>query len=165
MMFFSQWKTIGYAAALFVAGGISGGALGVYETNARLFAPPREQEVALRIGQRFQQKLGLSDDQMVKIKPIIESAAKEIHAIRMETAQQTNKIFEDSYAQLAAILTPEQRQKLEEMKKERRARSQEWRLRQSGPGGPHQGQGPGQGPPGHDGPPGQLRGGPGFSTP
>ena len=30
---FSKWKTIGYAAAIFMAGSISGGALGVYEAS------------------------------------------------------------------------------------------------------------------------------------
>ena len=121
---FSQWKTIGYAAAIFVAGGISGGALGVYEAKSHLFSPPGEREMALHMRNRFQARLGLTPDQMAKINPIVETAAAELRSIRVETAQRLNKVFEDSYAQVSAILTPEQRPKFDEMLKERRAMMQ-----------------------------------------
>ena len=124
MIQYSKWKTIGYAAAIFVAGGVSGGALGVYETKSHLFAPPPEQEMALRIRNRLQAKLGLSEEQMAKIKPIVEGAARDLHSIRAETAQRINKVFDDSYAQVSAILTPEQRAKLDQMQRERRAMMQ-----------------------------------------
>jgi hypothetical protein len=121
---FSQWKTIGYAAAIFVAGGISGGALGVYEAKSRLFSPPGEREMALHMRNRLQARLGLSPEQMAKINPIILNAASELRAIRSETAERLNKVFEDSYAQVSAVLTPEQRPKLDEMLRERRAMMQ-----------------------------------------
>jgi hypothetical protein len=141
MTAFSKWKIIAYAAAIFVAGGISGGALGVYEIKAHLFEP-REPEMALRLRNRLQTKLGLSPDQMLKINPIVDSAVADIHSIRMETAERINKVFEDSYAQVSAILTPEQRVKLDQMQKERREmvrRAQgRWQEghRHPGPGGP-----------------------------
>jgi hypothetical protein len=120
----SKWKIIGYAAAIFIAGGISGGALGVYETRSNLLVPPREQEMALRIRNRFQARLGLSPDQTAKITPIIDSAAAELHSIHMEANERISKVFDDSYTQIAAILTPEQRTKLEQMRKERQERMQ-----------------------------------------
>jgi hypothetical protein len=136
---FSQWKTIGYAAAIFVAGGISGGALGVYEAKSRLFSPPGEREMALHMRNRLQARLGLTPEQMAKITPIVESAASELHSIRVETAQRLDKVFEDSYTQVSALLTPEQRPKLDEMLRERRAlmqaHSQEGH-RHPGPGNP-----------------------------
>ena len=133
----SKWKIIGYAAAIFIAGGISGGALGVYETKSNLLVPPREQEMALRIRDRFQARLGLSPDQIAKITPIIDSAAAELHSIHMETNERTNKVFDDSYTQIAAVLTPEQRTKLEQMRKERHERMQHSQShRHPGPGGP-----------------------------
>jgi hypothetical protein len=134
----SQWKIIGYAAAIFVAGGISGGALGVYETKSNLLVPPREQEMALRMRNRFAAKLGLSPDQIAKITPIIDSAAADLHSIRAETAQRMNKVFDDSYAQVSAILTPEQRIKLDQMQKERHEMMHRWQEghRYPGPGGP-----------------------------
>jgi Spy/CpxP family protein refolding chaperone len=125
---FSQWKTMGYAAAIFVAGGISGGALGVYEAKSSLFSPPGEREMALHMRNRLQARLGLTPDQMARITPIIDNAASQLRAIRSETAQRLNKVFEDSYAQVSAVLTPEQRPKLDEMLRERRAMMQaHWR--------------------------------------
>lgn len=121
---FSKWKTIGYAAAIFVTGAISGGALGIYETKSGLFAPPPEQEMALRIRNRLQEKLGLSNEQMTKVTPIIESTARDLHAVRMEAAQRVNRVFEDAYARLSSVLTPEQRAKLDQMQRERRAMMQ-----------------------------------------
>jgi len=149
---FSKWKIMGYAAAIFVAGGISGGALGVYETKSHLFAPVREQEMVIRIRTRLQNKLGLSPDQMAKISPIIDHTASDIHSIRMETAQRINKVFEDSYAQLSAILTPEQKTKLDQMEKERHEMMQRAQLHwHPGLGGPrHEGPDHDESP--HDGP-------------
>jgi hypothetical protein len=121
MMQLAKWKTIGYAASLFVAGGISGGALGVYETKARLFAPAPEQEMAGRIEKRLKDRLGLSPEQTAKIKPIVYGAARQLRLIRGEMGQRINKVFEDAYTQIAAVLTPEQRAQMEQMQRERRA--------------------------------------------
>jgi len=136
---------MGYAAAIFVAGGVSGGALGVYETKSNLFAPSRDDEIAIRMRNHLQTRLGLNPDQVAKINPIIDGAASELHSIRAETMQRVNKVFEDSYAKVSAILTPEQRTKLDQMQKERHDMMQ-----------PHGQEGhrhPGEGAasPGHDG--------------
>jgi Spy/CpxP family protein refolding chaperone len=135
----SKWKTIGYAAAIFVAGAISGGALGVYEARSHLFTPTGEREIALHMRKRLQARLGLSPDQVAKIEPIIDSAASQIHSVRIETTQQINKVFDDSFARISAILTPDQRAKLEQIQKERRAMMQgRWdgRWHPGGLGGP-----------------------------
>jgi hypothetical protein len=123
---FSTWKTIGYAVAIFVAGGISGGALGIYHTRSSLLTPPRAQEMELHIRNRLRARLGLSPDQVDKINPIIQSAAENLRAIHIETAQRVNKVFEDSFAQVSAILTPEQREKLNEMQRERHEMMARW---------------------------------------
>ena len=134
---FSKWKTIGYAVAIFVAGGISGGALGVYETKSHLFDPQREQEVALRWRQHLTEKLGLTPDQVAKINPIIDNGATQLRSIRADTMQRLNKVFEDSYSEISAILTPDQRAKLDQMDKERREMMQQhWQENHHHPGPP-----------------------------
>jgi len=120
----SKWKTIGYAAAIFVAGGVSGGALGVYEARSHLFTPTGEREIALHMRKRLQARLGLSPEQVAKIEPIIDGAASQIHSVRMETTRQINQVFDDSFARISSILTPEQRTELEQIQKERRAMMQ-----------------------------------------
>ena len=87
---FSKWKTIGYAVAIFVAGGVSGGALGVYETKSHLFDPQREQEIAGHWRQRLTDKLGLTPDQVAQINPIIDSGATQLRSIRADTMQRLN---------------------------------------------------------------------------
>ena len=121
MTTFSKWKTLGYAAAIFVTGGISGGALGVYETKSRLFAPQRQQEMAVRIIQRLKTRLALSSDQEEKIRPIVSTAASSFWTIRLDAQRRINAVFDDSYAQVETILTPDQRVKFDEMLRERRA--------------------------------------------
>jgi len=136
---FSKWKIIGYAAAIFVAGGISGGALGVYETKSDLFVPTRQQELARHLLGRLRTRLDLTPDQVAKAAPIIESAATDIRSIRMETVQRINKVFDDSYAQVSAILTPQQRIVFDQIQKQRREMIQRhWQEfhRHPGPGGP-----------------------------
>ena len=118
---FSKWKTIGYAVSLFVVGAISGGALGVYETKSHLFAPVPEREMESRLLHRLRTKLDLTEGQVAQIQPIIRSAARDIRSIHFEAMEQTNKVLDASYAQLAPILTPEQRKTLDEMQKERHA--------------------------------------------
>jgi hypothetical protein len=147
---FSQWKTIGYAVAIFVAGGISGGALGVYETKSHLFEPQRDQEQALRWRKRLQEKLGLTPDQMASINPIIDDGIAQLRSIRFDTMERLDKVFEDSYSKISAILTPDQRAKLDQMDKERREMMmQRWQGNHHHPGpggspegGPHDGPGP-----------------------
>ena len=146
---FSQWKTIGYAVAIFVAGGISGGALGVYEPKSHLFDPQREQEVALKWRTRLQNKLDLTPDQMARINPIIDNGVAQLRSIRSDTMERLNKVFEDSYTKISAILTPDQRAKLDQMDKERREMMmQHWQENHhhpgsgGSPGGPYDGPGP-----------------------
>jgi hypothetical protein len=157
---FSKWKTIGYAAAIFATGAISGGALGVYETKTHLLEPQRTQEIADRIKTRLEKNLDLSPDQQARINPIVENVAAELRTARMEMAQRMDKIFEDSYGKISAILTPEQRTKLDQMEKERRDMMAHWQEnhRHPGPGGsPHDDDMHG-GPGPHDG---GMHGGPG----
>ena len=136
---FSKWGTIGYAAAIFVAGGISGGALGVYETRSQLFVPPRQQEMASHLLQRLKARLDLTPEQVAKITPIIERTAADIRSIRMETAVRINRVFDDSYAQVSAILTPEQRVTFDQIQRQRREVMQRhWdeARHRTGPGAP-----------------------------
>jgi len=143
---FSKWKTIGYAVALFITGGISGGALGVYETHAHMYQPVREEEMVLRLRRRLETRLDLTPDQVAKINPIIVSAVRNIRSIRTESAQRVISVLDDSYAQVAAVLTPQQRVVLDKMKRERYDMMQRYQAGMRGHNGPGGGfGGPGSG--------------------
>lgn len=76
-------------------------------------------------------ELNLSDAQKQQLRPIIDKEIKEIEAVRddpsMSTDQKRTKveqIRQNYFPQIQAILTPEQRQKLEEMRKEKQQQQQ-----------------------------------------
>jgi len=156
---FSKWKTIGYAAAIFTTGGISGGALGVYKARTQFAEPQHEQEIALHMKKRFETKLGLTPDQVAKVDPILDDTAAKLVSIRADTAQHVGRLFEDSYVKISAVLTPAQRVTLDQMEKERKATMDRWQENHHhpGPGGaPDDDHHPGPGGPPdggpHDGP-------------
>jgi len=123
---FFKWKMIGCAAVIFIAGAISGSAFGVYQSKKDIFAAPHKNELALRIRTRLQSRLDLTEEQMLKIDPVIEMAAANLSAVRMDTMQDMGKVFEHSYAQISMLLTPAQRAELERMQRER-----QWKIQQT----------------------------------
>lgn len=76
-------------------------------------------------------ELNLTEAQKQQLRPIIDKEVKEIEAVRddpsMSTDQKRTKveqIRQNYFPQIQAILTPEQRQKLEEMRKEKQQQQQ-----------------------------------------
>lgn len=68
--------------------------------------------------------LNLTDDQKVKIKPIIESTDAQAHSIRQDTSltpqdrrAKMRDLHEKTMTQIRGILTPEQQAKLDDMQK------------------------------------------------
>jgi Spy/CpxP family protein refolding chaperone len=61
--------------------------------------------------------LELTDDQKTKVQPIIDQAKPQIEAIHKEAMEKTHTIMETAGAQIRPLLTPEQQQKYDAMKK------------------------------------------------
>jgi len=61
--------------------------------------------------------LNLTPDQQAKVQPIIEQAKPQMKAIHQEAMQKGKALMDNVTAQIRAILTPEQQQKLDAMKK------------------------------------------------
>jgi Spy/CpxP family protein refolding chaperone len=80
--------------------------------------------MAGRILDRLQVRLNLTPDQIARIRPIIARSAVELRLVRADTALRINKVFDDSYAQVSALLTADQRTKLDEMQRKRRENMQ-----------------------------------------
>jgi len=58
----------------------------------------------------------LTPEQMSKISPIIDKTAAELEQVRHDTGRRVREIWMEAHRQMAANLTDEQRQKLEQMK-------------------------------------------------
>lgn len=71
---------------------------------------------------RWVEPLKLSKEQTEKVKPLVESTAKQLAETRRESFKQTTEILVAFERALSAELTKEQREKFEEQQRERRER-------------------------------------------
>src|SRR5438067_5837993 len=132
------WKTIAYAAALFIAGGVTGATIGVAVEKGSMFRPPRPHDMAQQMRNRLRSRLALTPEQLQKIDPIIKKTSDDLNAIHQETVARAAQITENCNAQIAASLSPEQKQKMEQMEKEHRGFLEEYQHHDNhGPGHGH----------------------------
>ena len=61
--------------------------------------------------------LDLTDDQKTKVQPIIDQAKPQIEAIHKEAMEKMRAILDSTGAQIRPLLTPQQQQKFDAMKK------------------------------------------------
>ncbi|HMG04705.1 MAG TPA: Spy/CpxP family protein refolding chaperone [Chthoniobacterales bacterium] len=61
--------------------------------------------------------LNLTDEQKAKVQPIIDQTKPQIEAIHQEAMEKMHAIMESTGAQIRPLLTPEQQQKFDAMKK------------------------------------------------
>jgi Spy/CpxP family protein refolding chaperone len=85
-----------------------------------MFKPPRPHDMAQHMRDRLRSRLALTPEQLQKIDPIIQKTSDDLNAIHQETVARAAQITENCNAQIAASLSPEQRQKLDQMEKEHR---------------------------------------------
>ena len=73
-------------------------------------------------GNRFEhlsEKLNLTPEQKAKVQPIIEQAKPQIMAIRQEARQKTQAVMDNTMSQIRPMLTAQQQEKLDAMRKAR----------------------------------------------
>lgn len=109
-----KWKLIAGFVLVFIAGGMTGAYVAASQARHALFGPDHGL-ISDRMRQRLKVQLGLTDEQTKKIAPIIDKTATELEAIRNETGRRVHQTFAEAHREMAAELTPEQRQKLQEI--------------------------------------------------
>src|SRR5882672_2912855 len=67
--------------------------------------------------EHLSESLNLTAEQKVKVQPIIDQAKPQIVAIHQEAMEKMRAIMESAGAQIRPLLTPEQQQKFDAMKK------------------------------------------------
>ncbi len=67
--------------------------------------------------ERLSDDLNLTADQKAKVQPIVDQARPQIRAIHEDAMQKTKALMDSTMAQIRPLLTPEQQQKLDGMKK------------------------------------------------
>jgi Spy/CpxP family protein refolding chaperone len=80
-------------------------------------AGPNHQHMMGNPLEHLSESLNLTPDQKTKVQPIIDQAKPQIAAIHQEAMEKMKAIMESAGAQIRPLLTPEQQQKLDAMKK------------------------------------------------
>jgi Spy/CpxP family protein refolding chaperone len=115
-----KWKLIAGFVLVFVAGGISGAFLGGLYARHLFFEFHHPRMLGARMKEQFRSELHLTPEQMAKISPIIDKTAAELQQVRRDTGRRVGEIWMEAHRQIAANLTDEQRQKLQQMKERHR---------------------------------------------
>ena len=124
------WKVVLAFLGVFVAGIFSGAMLGV-RFGRHLMPPgnhaPGGQNFGPQVMKRFEEQLELTPEQTTQIGPIVERTQVEVQRLRKENVREMTKVMDQMHTEVSAILTPEQRVKLEELRKKFRERSERLR--------------------------------------
>jgi Spy/CpxP family protein refolding chaperone len=124
-----KWKLIAGFLLVFVAGGIAGAALGGFYARHLFFEFHHPRLVGARMKERLRTELSLTPEQVAKVSPIVDKTAAQLQEIRRDTGRRVHEIMADAHKEIAANLTDEQRQKLQQIEE----RHRRWRHRH----GPH----------------------------
>jgi Spy/CpxP family protein refolding chaperone len=126
-----KWKLIAGFLLVFVAGGITGMALGGLYARHLFFEFHRPGRMGDRMKERLRTELSLTPEQVAKVSPIVDKTAAQLQEIRRDTGRRVHEIIAEAHKEIAVNLTDEQRQKLQQIE-ERHRRG--WRHRH----GPHE---------------------------
>ncbi|HEY1792646.1 MAG TPA: hypothetical protein VGG34_06985 [Opitutaceae bacterium] len=135
------WQVVLATIGIFLAGLITGAAsaFGVVRWivhHPRVFPPgialfnPRmglPQQITPQLMRNFANQLGLTQEQREQIMPIVHGTAAQLGRARHEVQLESVLAIEKMQDQIAALLTPEQKVKFEELISKQRARLQQFR--------------------------------------
>ena len=115
-----QWKLIVGFLLVFLAGGVTGAFVGAAHARHFFFAAPRPGAISERMRERLQRQLDLTPEQVAKISPILDKTATELYQVRRDTGRRVHEIIAETHQQMAAVLTDEQRRKLQQIEERHR---------------------------------------------
>ncbi|HUL52770.1 MAG TPA: hypothetical protein VLT83_05095 [Opitutaceae bacterium] len=140
------WQICLVLIAIFAAGIVSGGLVAFRIARHPGMRPQPAEAWRTRLFERDAEKLGLTPEQQQRIQPIVKRNVDELVKLR----RQSIRIVERLETDIAAELTPAQRQAYEELLKERRERMRRLMSEPRGPHGEHDRPPPEGAPPGAD---------------
>ncbi|MBE34690.1 MAG: hypothetical protein CMI16_03900 [Opitutaceae bacterium] len=117
-----RWKVIGSFVVVFAAGAVVGS---LYpsrtpENRSREWRDsanddrPERPDFAARVMHHYSERLQLTSEQVAEIKPIVESAGKQLNEIRMGWSRNTATVAKEMNQAVIEKLTPEQKAEFEE---------------------------------------------------
>lgn len=116
----ARWKVIAYAAALFVAGAVSGAMMTYHSAETSPLKVDRKGQIADHIRQRLTTRLDLTPEQAKKIDPAIEKTAEELEASHRDCLNRISAALDNMHVQIRPELSEGQKEKLKQFEAERR---------------------------------------------
>lgn len=108
------------ALVIFFLGGISGAAVhALYKVKMSPLSPSSPRPGMML--EKMKQDLNLTDEQTQKIKTILDDSRKEFRNVVKEQCPSIGEMRDKTSQRIRAVLTPEQQQKFDELKKQREA--------------------------------------------
>jgi len=119
-----RWQALIALTGLFVLGTVAGG-LGAHLYYARALDRPPEPPpfFAGRLGPHLVRRLDLTPEQGEQLRQVLAESRREAEAMRRELAPRMREVMERSERRIQEILTPEQRRRFAELRRDSRRRS------------------------------------------
>lgn len=117
------WKLVLLLVGIFAAGCVAGGFVTMRYVHSKIRergAPEQWGPARLKL---LSERLELSAEQVDRLKPIVRRDVEDLNRLRQQSFQETRRILERMERDIAAVLTPEQKRKFEELNKEMRERA------------------------------------------
>src|SRR5437667_11536552 len=115
-----KWKLVAGFVLVFVAGGIAGAAFGGFYARHLFIEFHRPGRVGDRMKERLRIELRLTPEQVAKISPIVDKTAAQLQEIRRDRGRRVHDVMAEAHKEIAANLTDEQRQKLQQIEERHR---------------------------------------------
>lgn len=150
------WKLVSLLAGIFLLGAVTGGIVSVRLSRGMMQQRVMPEQWGPSRLKLLRERLDLTSEQIERLRPIIKTNTEHLAKLRQSGFDQTRQILEQMEKDIAAVLTPDQKAKYEQMNREMRERLQRFMRERPGPGpgGPFE-RGPrGDRPPGDFGPDG-----------
>lgn len=119
----SRTKAAIYAALIF-AGGLGTGVVTAPLLGRAYLGPPSPEKMSRRMLSMHEKRLDLNREQVAQIKPIIDKGGENMRAIWLDTARRVSAQLDEINNEIAPLLSPEQKAKLDKFAAEVRERRQ-----------------------------------------
>jgi len=131
MSWLRHWKVVLALVALSALGAATGTVITLKVVKRVIEGRTNPERMSQSLLQEYQRRLRLTPEQADKIRPILQRTGREMWELRTEMAGRTFQVIRASHEEIAAELTPEQREEFARLNREMRER-----LRLQGPPGP-----------------------------
>jgi hypothetical protein len=144
------WKVVLAFIGVFIAGAVFGGVFTLRTAGKRIVdrpgksAPaadavaqpkqsPPQSGIAPALMRQFTQNIKLTNAQKEKVRPLVNRAAEDLQRLRRENLENTVRVMERMYTDVAAWLTVEQRGQLDAMRTKMQEKAAEDRKKRGDP--------------------------------